>query len=46
VGQAKRFSKEISNGVKKSGDILQQIALERLREELDTRQSWGVCRAW
>jgi transposase, IS5 family len=35
VGQAKRFSKEISEGVKKSTDILQQIALERLRDELD-----------
>ena len=35
VGQAKCFSKEISEGVKKSTDILQQIALERLREELD-----------
>jgi len=35
VGQAKRFSKEISEGVKKATDILQQIALEGLREELD-----------
>ena len=28
VGQAKRFSKEISEGVKRSADVLQQIALE------------------
>jgi IS5 family transposase len=35
VGQAKRFSKEISVGVKRSADIVQQIALERLRQELD-----------
>jgi IS5 family transposase len=35
VGQAKRFSKEISEGVKRSVDVLQQIALERLRTELD-----------
>jgi len=27
VGQAKRFSKEISEGVKRSADVLQQIAL-------------------
>jgi len=35
VGQAKRFSKEISEAVKRSADVLQQIALEGLREELD-----------
>jgi IS5 family transposase len=35
VGQAKRFSKEIGEGVKRSADILKQIALEGLREELD-----------
>jgi hypothetical protein len=35
VGQAKRFSKEISEGVKRSADILQKIALEGLRAELD-----------
>jgi transposase, IS5 family len=35
VGQAKRFSKEISEGVKRSADVLKQIALEGLREELD-----------
>jgi len=35
VGQAKRFSKEISEGVKRSADVLQQIALEGLCAELD-----------
>jgi IS5 family transposase len=35
VGQAKRFSKEISEGVKQSADVLRQIALEGLRAELD-----------
>ncbi len=35
VGQAKRFSREISDGVKRSADVLEQIALEGLREELD-----------
>jgi transposase, IS5 family len=35
VGQAKRFSKEISEGVKRSADVLEQMALEGLREELD-----------
>jgi IS5 family transposase len=35
VGQAKRFSKEISEGVKRSADGLRQIALEGLRAELD-----------
>src|SRR5438445_3444669 len=35
VGQAKRFSKEISERVKWSADVVQQIALEGLREELD-----------
>ncbi len=36
VGQAKRFSKEIADGVKRSTDILQQAALEGLRREIDT----------
>jgi transposase, IS5 family len=36
VGQAKRFSSEISEGVKRAPDSLQQIALERLRQELET----------
>src|SRR4249919_602323 len=35
VGQAKRFSKEIAEGVKGSTDILQQLALEGLRHEID-----------
>jgi IS5 family transposase len=35
VGQAKRFSREISEGVKRSVDVLQQIALDGLRQELD-----------
>jgi transposase, IS5 family len=33
VGQAERFSREISDGVKESADVLQQITLERLRED-------------
>jgi IS5 family transposase len=36
VGQAKRFSREIGAGVKRSRDVLQQAALERWRQELDT----------
>lgn len=36
VGQAKRFSREIATGVKSSGEVLQQAALEGLRKELDT----------
>ena len=36
VGQAKRFSREITAGVKKSSGVLQQAALEGLRKELDT----------
>jgi IS5 family transposase len=35
VGQAKRFSREISEGIKRSSDVLQQIALEGLRKQLD-----------
>jgi len=35
VGQAKRFSKEMSEGIKRSADVLQQIALDGLRAELD-----------
>jgi IS5 family transposase len=35
VGQAKRFSKEISEGVKRSADVFRQLALEGLRAELD-----------
>jgi transposase, IS5 family len=36
VGQAKRFSSEIAQGVKRSADGMQQAALEGLRKELDT----------
>ena len=36
VGQAQRFSREIAGGVKQSGDVMQQAALEGLRREIDT----------
>jgi IS5 family transposase len=36
VGQAKRFSREIAAGVKRSSDVLKQATLEGLRKELDT----------
>ena len=36
VGQAKRFSREIASGLKRSSDVLRQAALEGLREELDS----------
>jgi len=39
VGQAKRFSKEISEGVKRSKRRRKQIALEHLRQELDRMSS-------
>jgi transposase, IS5 family len=35
VGQAERFSCEIAAGVKRSGQVLKQMALEGLRDELD-----------
>jgi transposase, IS5 family len=35
VGQAKRFSREISDGVKRAADVVKQMALEGLRAELD-----------
>jgi transposase, IS5 family len=35
VGQANQFSKEIADGVKRSTDILKQLALEGLRQEID-----------
>ena len=35
VGQAKRFSREIAEGVKRSRSVLKQLALEGLRQELD-----------
>jgi len=36
VGQAKRFSKEIADGVKRCAGFMQQAALEGLRQEIDT----------
>ena len=36
MGQAKRFSQEIADGIKRSADILQQAALQGLRKEIDT----------
>jgi len=35
LGQAKRFSQEVGQGVKRSEDLLKQMALEGLRQELD-----------
>jgi transposase, IS5 family len=35
VGQAKRFSKEIAEGVKRSTDVVKQLGLEGLRQEID-----------
>ena len=35
VGQAKRFSKEIAQGVKRSRTVFKQLALEGLRRQLD-----------
>src|SRR6202163_1816199 len=39
VGQAKRFSAEISQGVKRARSVLEQLALEGLRQELDLMRS-------
>jgi len=39
VGQAKRFSEEIAQGVKRSSNILKQLALAGLRQELDEMAS-------
>jgi IS5 family transposase len=36
VTQAKRFSQEIAEGVKRSADVFQQAALEGMKKELDT----------
>jgi IS5 family transposase len=36
VGQARRFAEEIAAGVKRSRSVLKQMALEGLREELET----------
>jgi transposase, IS5 family len=35
VGQAKRFSREIAEGIKRSTNIVAQLALEGLRQQLD-----------
>src|ERR1700726_524196 len=35
VGQAKRFSIEVAEGVKRAADVVQQLTLEGLREKLD-----------
>ena len=35
VGQAKRFAREIADGVKRAGDVVAQLALEGLRQQLD-----------
>jgi hypothetical protein len=39
VGQAKRFSGEISQGVKRARSVLEKLALEGLRQELDLMAS-------
>jgi transposase, IS5 family len=39
VGQAKRFSKEIAQGVKRSTNVLKQLVLEGLRQQLDEMTS-------
>jgi IS5 family transposase len=36
VGQAKRFAREIRTGVKRAPDVLDQVALDGLRQVLDT----------
>lgn len=36
IGQAKRFSREIGAGLKRTDEVMQQAALEGLRQELDT----------
>ena len=36
MGQAKRFAQEIRIGVKRTANMMQQLALEGLRQELDT----------
>lgn len=36
VGQAKRFARDITAGVKRSADVMRQAALEGLRKELET----------
>ena len=36
VGQARRFAKEIGDGVKRAAEIRRQVVLERLRRELES----------
>ena len=36
VGQAKRFSCEIADGMKRAGEVMRQAALESLRQEVET----------
>ena len=36
VGQAKQFSKQVADGIKRSKNPLEQLALEGLRQEIDT----------
>jgi IS5 family transposase len=35
VGQAKRFAKEIAEGVKRASDLMGQLALDALRQQID-----------
>ena len=35
VGQAKRFAKEIAEGVKRASDLIGQLALDALRQHID-----------
>ena len=45
VGQAKRFAKEVAEGVKRSSDLMAQLALEALRAAKLCRESFGSCGA-
>ena len=36
VGQARRFAKDIADGVKRSADVMKQAALEAMKKELET----------
>jgi hypothetical protein len=35
VGQARRFAKEIAEGIKRASDLMGQLALNALRQEID-----------
>ncbi len=41
MAQAKRFAGEIADGVKRSGDVLKQAALDGLKREIDIMVSTG-----